>query len=393
MFGTYTIKFFKKVLKKMGKYIFLYFIGIFAFLFNLVFRKKEKDQKDILFILFYQTGCYRLIDLIDKLEKKGVSVGCLYVEEEKYFLKLNFFPATNAFLSILKFLIWRYNPSIIIVQTDTLGPKIKEYLNKRNIKLINIAHGITFQSTLFNSINYNFYFIFGKKSYENLVKNKYLSQGECKLILSGSPFFQKEEFIQYSHRYFVTIAGTYFHEIYDKKDYEYFKKYYESLDRLISIHNDVIFLFKPHIRRCEDLEYKYIMKHKNVFLIDNSENIYKLLKFSKLLICDVSVSSLEAAAAGTPFIVYDWGYSKQGFYTATDLGDIIFFERSFDFLSLKKLFDERITEKYFYESQPKLLEYYKNNIEKEKSIDFISECLYKIYKNQDIEDFCINIRK
>ncbi|GEM_PF-6337836 len=381
---------------------FLDVIDFILFIFEKIIFKKDvvkKEKKDIVFLLFYPIGCYRLRELIAKLESIGISVECLskdFEDFKNYILNFGFihFKTVVLFL-IIYFVIKKYNPKIIILQVDTLPRHFKNYINKKKVKLINISHSVTFSTQLFSSINYDYYFMFGRKSLENLLNNSYLESGETNVILTGSPFFQREEVLSWEYRNFIVLAGSYFQRgYYLYQDFEYFVEFYKSLDYLIAKFKDYIFLFKPHIRREIELEYRYILKHNNVILIDNAENIYKVLKFSKLLICDVSVASIEAAAAGCPFIIYDWLYSKNKNYAFSDqLGDINFFERATNKENLENLFKQRISKEFFLDSQDKLYSYYKSHIEIEKSIDHIAHCLKNIILNKIDSLNCIYLKK
>ncbi|MGC8734936.1 MAG: hypothetical protein ACP5RD_07900, partial [bacterium] len=349
---------------------------IFKDFFNKFLYNKEilaKEKKDIVFVLFYDSGCYRLNELLNKLELKGLKTKCLSLSSKEWInsilkfrlIKFFFYLGWNIYVIVFYFILEKYEPLIVVVQNDTFPKKLKIFMNRMGVRIINLAHGITFPTELFSSLNYDFYFMFGKKSYENLINNKYIEKNnieKLEIILSGSPFFERKEILEWDKRLFIVVAGCYFpREYYNDKDYEYFINFYKSVNFLIKKYNSYYFLYKPHPARREiDLEYEYILKNDNVILLDSSENIYKILRFSKLLISDVSVSTLEAAAAGCPFIVFDWMYSKnKDYFCANEMGDIMFFERATNFEELEKLFLQRVSKDFFINSQDKLYSYYK----------------------------------
>ncbi len=373
----------------------------FLYIFEIVFFKKEifiKEKKDVVFVLFYSCGCCRLYELLTKLKLKGVEIECLSREPKEFskdFFYFNLFYFGNIvfYFLLFYFILKKYEPNVIVIQELEIPKFIKFYINKKKVKLVNLMDyensfcKLYENRKYFRDLNYDFYFIWGKKSYEKLHGN---SVNDLRIILSGSSFFQRYKRLPYEKRYFILIQGPYFPKKYQKTYYKNILEYYQALNEIIKKYDNYIFLFKPHpeilfksyLRKYYDIDCKYILIHRNVFLVNYGINIYYCLRYCKLLISDVSVSTIESAAAGCPFIIFDWLYNKNKEYTVSnELGDMEFFERATNKEELEELFKKRVSRDFFINSQEKLYSYYKLHIEVENSIDYIADYLKNIIDN------------
>lgn len=277
--------------------VFLHILKLIIFRNDILF----KEKKDIVFVLFYSCGCCRLYELFTKLKLNGLSVECISKDFKEFnkeifnFSFFYFFKFVFYFL-VFYFILKKYEPKIIVVQELELPKFIKDYINKKKVKLVNLMDYEVWVSNLFENfkdfrnLNYNFYFIFGKKSYEKL--SKFLpNKSDLKIVLSGSSFFKIYKRLPYEKRYFILIQGPYFPKDF-RKYYKNILEYYLALSKLIKKYTNYVFLFKPHpqilfkgyLKRYYNLDCKYILGYKNVFLVNYGINIYYCLRYCKLLI-------------------------------------------------------------------------------------------------------------
>lgn len=375
-----NMKDFSQKIRKSFGFIILSILSIIYFPKNLMMRLLCK-KRDVVFILYSKSSLKRLRKLINFISR-DFKVKCFCISKLKIILRGWMWP-TKSFLPkdfIFRYVYFVYRPKIVIVQHDMLHPNLKLFLNKKGVKLINLAHAFTANNELFPSLNYDYYFIYGEKSLQNIMSNPY-AKGSTKVILAGSPFYDVTDVELSDNRDYVLIVGSYFHEYYLKyeKAYEYFEKFYEILSEFISAHQEIKFLYKPHFRREIKLEKKYILCNKNVYL-ERETNIYKVISKSKLVICDNSFTSVDAACLGVPFIVFDWTYNIFNEFKDFGLSDLNFFERAKDKETLLKLYKKRVNTTE--DIVKKLYDYANLHIKVKNSIEFIAERIKDIYFNR-----------
>lgn len=374
-------------------------IELFFHLLKSFFKNSEYKPKDVVFLAFNDKFGERLKKLASKLSDKGLSIECYSMCYDDFFkrgfVKLSL-SSINRFIlgPILNYIIKTHNPKIIIFQYDMLKKEIYEYLKNHQITVVNIAHGITGRSFLFNSLNYDYYFIFGKQSLENMIRNDHL-KGQTKVLLGGSPYFELNNFNTNDvNRNYITIAGNYFHHSFPKDLYYFYvRNFYEPISKLIDIYSNYKFIYKPHFIRDKELEEKFFLKKPNCELVNDS-SIINVLKKSKLVICDFSTVSIEAASLSVPFIILDWQYEKnKSYYISDELGDLKFFSRATNFETLNYLFQQRLN--CTNEILDKLQRYYRSHINRDDSINYISEMIFHIFNenNEILEKEIIMLNK
>lgn len=83
--------------------------------------------------------------------------------------------------------IQMYNPKVVLQFDDmwNLSSFIKKY---SNAKLVNIAHGVTDSTKYFNVIDYDYYFLYGQSSIDNLARNNKIEPGATTLVKTGPIF-------------------------------------------------------------------------------------------------------------------------------------------------------------------------------------------------------------
>jgi hypothetical protein len=355
---------------------------------TIIYLTKSKSHSagkcDILIFLNYKNGAEKYGMLRTALARKGVATECV---SDEYFNQAKSCRAllswSKADLSIkvpvLNFFVERHKPTVVVVEDDTLSETDYHFLKNKQITVVNQAHGATGGGELFNSMHFDYYYIFGKRSYSNLIKNPH-AKGGALIKLTGSPFFQRcsIKISEMSNRCQILLVGAYFHQSFDVSDYLKFREYYMALYKIASELKDVSFIYKPHYRRHPELE-SDLLGLSNV--IEEGGVIHDLTNKCNLAIMAPSVSSIEAAATATPFIIFDWNpNSKWSRETINDLGDTDYFGRVFDFGALLKEYRRRVVPS---DLDLKSLEcYYKMHIERDDSVEFISQLMFDIVKGR-----------
>ena len=293
-----------------------YLVKLFFKLLNYHSNKKIISNKaDILFLYGYKEELKRTMSLRSHLESKGFNVKYDYFSKKRFIReKLNTkrIPI-NLFLETMdaKYLIKKYSPKVVITfsHNSVVSPLLKKYLNEINGKLVNIAHAVLGDGHEFSMFNFDYYFIFGKSSYKNALKNTNRF-GNTKLILSGS-IFLSETFDQ------VTFTKD--------KNVLFFSTWLAE-----SVKDELIINAKTTIQWAkENPEYTLFIKlhhHedpllitqlskgiRNIIILNKSTSMFDALNKVSLVITSWSNAAIEAALAKKPVVMVNASNSPDNY--------------------------------------------------------------------------------
>jgi len=183
-----------KFSRRIVKPVRLYLYGIIAKFYSQPIS--SKIQCDVLMLHRSENSRKRgLRDHVTKqLRKQGLNVIEAQTENNQTILKNNLF-STPPVKTPLKFLFYasyanyiveNYSPKVILTETNgsDLSPFLKAFLPEGS-SLVHVAHcAITDNYRHYSLIDYDYYFLYGKSSFDKLHKRDNLF-GSCKAVLTG----------------------------------------------------------------------------------------------------------------------------------------------------------------------------------------------------------------
>lgn len=297
-------------------------------------HEQDKESVDVLYLPGHEvhTEITRCLDNLLREAKYKTELVRINGRSNKYKVDSRNI-AYNVFNNIeLYYLACRYNrilnkfaPKVVITfMESSVGAGVIAYLGKlKNIIIINIAHALTLAMPLFRVAVFDYYFVYGKKSKENILKingfidGKILPIGALKLdnfFLNSNTSFAKNNIRR--KIFFASQWETPFLKEFREKPCEILKKVInnnENYDLIIKKHpleitNNDHFINKMF----EDLD--------RCRIYSGTSDLKLLLIQSDIIVIIWSAIGLEAAILGKPVIVVnpeglpDWfNYVESGF--------------------------------------------------------------------------------
>lgn len=150
---------------------------------------------DVLFLHsseYVSAGKLRLIDHLKNEQKLHVAQYWINrwpaIFKQRQLIKPNYpvFARFSLRAALAAYLARRFQPRVTIMCTeDIIAPFIRHEMNQAGGVVVNIAHSLTFNSPLFAMSDFDYYFLFGRYSLENLRKNP-VRYGSAQIVLTGS---------------------------------------------------------------------------------------------------------------------------------------------------------------------------------------------------------------
>lgn len=362
-------------------------------LLPIMYSKPESTPCDILF-LQYAPSIPMTKGLRELLRKRGFQVRYEALSAKRVFLRRKLckpdktFPAALRYYdAVLKFLMRKYSPKLVcsLMDYSILSSLLKQELANRGGKYINIAHGPSNSNHAFSMFDFDYYFLFGKKSLNRLLANP-VRIGNTKVVLAGSPFITSE---------FCLPPN------YEKKNLLFFsqlqdsKFYHSDIDKLIENtrivvqwaqqHPEFHLFIKPHPAENPQLIGKLTQGIHNITIFDKSVSMVESLRNVSLALNMFSSASIEAAVLNRPVVVVSKYDTTNDFFSFKDF----FLPRA---TTVEELHHNIIqTFERYDEFLQKTQEFAKFHLEHTTdSVEFIADCIESIYHGK--EDFeCIPI--
>ena len=321
----------KKKIKYIYETIVLYILGIITWT-RLHTIKKKKDNKKIDILLFQHSEkvikLNRKIKLKTELQQdenftlsevpfykptKVIKKGLLKQPHSNIGLKYLFFAA------YAEYIVSKYRPKLILNDRNgmLLAPFLRDALNKREGKLIQLAHATTVEDDWQFSMNdYDYYFLFGQSSYDQLIRRKLLF-GNSKAVLSGSHMVDRSYAMaplkKYNNNILLLGMGP------DREKTNLAKINYMILLNWILKNKEHKLIIKPHPRSKSEFWRNASSNNSNIKLLSKDITLSSALINSAIVISIESNAILEASLANRPII----------FLNALDCKDIFSLELFF----------------------------------------------------------------
>lgn len=200
-------------------------------------------------------------------------------------------------------LVYRYRPKVVVTAMDAslFSPFLREYTNRIQGKVVNIAHGVSGSSPLFSMTEFDYYFVFAESSLENLLQVP-VRYGTTLLHLTGNPYVYYDESIVTARQNGpVLILSSWIPESV-KEDVEVSL---QILASFASEHPEQHFIVKKHPLEKGLFWEKVSREHQNITLLNQSSSMAAALQQVSIVLHLWSNGSVEAGLYGCPSIAID----------------------------------------------------------------------------------------
>ena len=357
----------KKGIKKTIKYCLetlnLYFLSLLTWL-KIYFQSSSIRTENVDILLFQHSEkvirLNRKKALKAELQKIDYTLAEIAFYKGRKVLKKGFvtkpsYPVSFKYLYLAayaEYIVSTYNPKIILNDRNgmLLSPFLRDSLNRRNAKLIQLAHATTVEDDWQFSMNdYDYYFLFGQSSYEKL-KQRNLIFGDSKVVLTGSHMvddsYNLKPLKAYNNKLLLLGMGP------DREKTKLAQLNYQILLDWAIQHKEHKLFIKRHPRSTSKFWDEAAKKHNNIEIVSNKSSLAQALELSGIVISIESNAVLEASLARRPIL----------FLNALDSEDIF---------SLESFFGKRVNNKA--SLTKKITEYSNSYIQfVEKTDDFSS---------------------
>jgi hypothetical protein len=283
--------------------------------------------------------------------------------------------------SYARFIVTKYQPKVLITFMDSsVISSFLKYEMKPFGKVINIAHGVSNDTYSFSMIDFDYLFLFGKKSFEHLQRNELLF-GSTKVVLTGSPYFEPGVLLSPNCEKNILFFSTWLPEA----DRELYLGNFTIIRNWAKTHSEYHLYVKLHPSPYENpcIWENLARGIDNITILDKAINIINALEnVSLAIVAGCSTSSLEASKYNRPVVLVD----------KSDIDDNFLCIEKF-FLPRSKSVEElninilKIFGNYEYYLS-KCSEYVNLHLEHvDDSVDYIANCIYSILKGNETFPF------
>ena len=219
-----------------------------------------------------------------------------------------------------EYLVNTYNPKILLNDRNgmLLAPFLRDALNRRNAKLVQLAHATTVEDDWQFSMNdYDYYFLFGQSSFEYLQQRSLLF-GSSKVVLAGSHMidesFKTKDVKPYNNQILLLGMGP------DREKTSLAEFNYNLILEWITNNKDHKLIVKPHPRSDMFFWKKQAKTLTNIELLSGSYSLSQALQRCSIVITIESNAILEASLAAKPIIYVNNSNSRDIFFLEKYLG-------------------------------------------------------------------------
>ena len=309
----YPVSFFKTWLFIVVKFVFK--------IINYFFRTTvEREKCDVLVMCAYNQEVVRTKNLRSKLTSQGLEV-CYDLYSKKRFIKERV-SSRGINLNLLveesdvRYLIEKYSPKIIITfsHNSVYSSLLRNYLNDKGGKLINIAHAVIGQTHEFSMFDFDYYFIFGKSSIEGAMRST-LRFGNTNLILSGSIFLPENlKYVKSIKNKNILFFSTWLAE--SVKDE--LMNNAKIVVRWAKKHSDYQLFIKLHHHEDPSFISELCKGVKNIVILNKSTSMVDALTNVSIVITSWSNAAIEAAVASKPIVIVNSSNVKDDYLKLED---------------------------------------------------------------------------
>lgn len=275
------------------------------------YSSPRKEAADIVFLHHYMGGAERIRSLASRLERYGLVVRHVIVPSARDMILRRRLMRPPAELhpdlllqgAYARYLVHRYEPKVLVTFHNglLLAPFLREEMRARGV-YVNISHGVTPIHHNHSVTAYNYYFLFGQSSLENLRRNP-VRIGTTAAVLAGSPFvssdleyFGNDEADPRKVLFFSTWfpAGEY---------YEYLSRTAEIVVEWARRNPNRELYVKLHPLENPGFMNELTLGIPNIRVLPKSTPMQQALQGKSIVLHAHSNASLEAALAGKPSVL------------------------------------------------------------------------------------------
>ncbi|MRI31606.1 capsule biosynthesis protein [Endozoicomonas sp. OPT23] len=343
-------------------------LGFFAFLISYFIKKKEeKINSDILIFQHSEKiiNLNRKKKLKKNLNKKGFTISETGFQKKWSVISKHLLSKPKSsiplrfyyYAAYAEYLIETYNPKIILNDRNgmLMAPFLREAINKRGGKLIQLAHATTTEyDWQFTMNDYDYYFLFGESSLESLRQYKNI-YGTSEIVLSGSHMIDESYDIpalpESNKKVLLLGMGP------DREKTALAQSNYQITLNWILNNPEYQLFIKPHPRSQSEFWRTAESSSNQITLLASDINLAQTLVKCSIVISIESNAILEASLAKRPIAFLNMYKTTDIFSLEKFLGD-----RCYDLKSLEKKIRE-IESNYitYIDMTEKLSEYHLNN--------------------------------
>ena len=278
---------------------------------NIPYSSPQGEAADVVFLHHYAGGAERIESLTSLLERQGLVVRHVHVSSagEMMLRRRLMRPPPDLHPDLLvqgayaRYLVHRYEPKVLVTFQNglLLAPFLREEMRGRGV-YVNISHGVTPNHHTHSVTAYDYYFLFGRSSLENLLRNP-VRIGTTAAVLTGSPFVSSnseqvgaDEADPRKVLFFSTWfpAGEY---------YEYLTRTAKLVVEWARAQVDHELYVKLHPLENPGFMNELTLGVPNIRVLPKSTPMQQALRGKSVVLHAHSNASLEAALAGKPSVV------------------------------------------------------------------------------------------
>jgi len=378
------IKYYEYVIGKPNKRFFWIknIVKKLVYNFPLIYSEPILQPCDILFLHINKSEIYRYAPLKQNLANRGFSISDEVILSAKEIILNRYLTKTkrvypNEFTviaSYAKYIVKKYQPKILITSIDS--SIISVFLRNEMLpfgKVINIAHGVTVDNHLFSMLDFDYLFLFGQRSLENLMRNPVL-YGSTKVVLTGSPYITPD----------FTLPVNY-----DKKNVLFFSSWMPEESRHIlfknfnmvinwaKAHPEYNLYVKLHPSPLDDPLLWRKLSHgiSNITILDKNIGMKEALTNVSLVIVCWSCGSFEASILERPTVVVNDSDFEDNFLYL----EKYFLPRARNVAELhRNIINTLENYEYYLNQSNEFIKYHFEHVH--DSIEYISNCIESIVK-------------
>ena len=365
--------------------------GLIKFIYgNIPLYAKKINAKntdvDILLVCGYEKEIERTKKLYDQLIQKGFRVECEVISKRRFLLH-GLFNKPKGISSVFlleatesNYIVQKYQPKILITFTHNsiISSFFRDDMSAVGGKYINIAHAVLGSEHQFSMFDFDYYFIYGQSSLENIKQNNNRF-GSTRLIKTGSIFFPVElSTIPYKKSKNVLFFSTWLPDF--------------VRDILVDNANIVIDWAKEHpdytlyikMHHLEDPEFIKGLATgiKNIVILDKSVSMIDALTNVSIVLTSWSNASIEAASANRPVVVVN---------NSDILDNYLHFEKYFlqrckSTVELHNSIEKVLTDYEYFIGQCEKFTSFHLEYQRD-SLDYIVYCIEEVYSDREVFDF------
>jgi hypothetical protein len=312
----------KAAIRGKARYLFMALLRN-VFLFNFVYSHPKDKPCDILILYPSANIISRIRPFINLLKNKGFIVATDLTPTPLNALKgrllarpdRNIPVSLKYFAAYAKYIIKTYRPPILITFMDAslFSPFLRDEM-KTYGKVINIAHGFTASTWRFSMTDFDYYFLFGRKSLEALEVNE-VRFGNTNIVLTGSVFSDDAYCLPETE---PNKNVLFFSSWINHQHKDICLKNFDIVAGWAEAHPEYNLFVKLH--PSEDTDY-WVEKSKiinNIHVLDKKTDMKEALIEVSLTIVNWSAASIDSALLKRPFVIVNNSDMSDDYLNAED---------------------------------------------------------------------------